>query len=63
MKLRTEQELNEIRAKMLIARADDNELHDFLNYVSQLEKTLDEIETNDNFLASDGGWRRKIGLE
>lgn len=60
-KLPTEQQLNIIRGKMLVAAASIDELHDFLRYVGELEVLVDEASQED-FYGTEG-WQHKIGLQ
>ena len=59
--LKSEKELDTIRGKMLVAHATQEELHDFLRYVSVLESLLDAEELVDAFGTE--GWKHHVGLE
>lgn len=61
MPLRKERELDMIRGKMLVNRATQQELQDFLLYVSKLEELVAEADSED-FWGSNG-WRYHIGIE
>lgn len=58
--LKSQRELDTIRGKMLVAAATQEELHDFLHYVSALESLCDEAECDDVFGTE--GWRHAIGV-
>jgi len=57
--LRTERELDMIRGKMLVNAATQDELHDFLRYVSVLESLVEDASMED-FYGTEG-WRHHIG--
>jgi len=58
--LRSERELDMIRGKMLVNAASQEELHDFLRYVTVLEGLVEDASMAD-FYGTEG-WRHKIGL-
>lgn len=60
IKLKSEKELDMIRGKMLINKATQEELNEFLKYVSVIESLIDEADLED-FYGTEG-WRNKIGL-
>lgn len=60
MKLRTEQELDMIRGKMLCGHATLEEQQDFFTYVSKIEGLLEEAD-NDDYFGTEG-WRHCIGI-
>jgi len=57
----TEQELNIIRGKMLVNKASQKELRQFLTYVSFLEGLLAEADCADFFGTE--GWQHRAGLD
>ena len=59
MNIVSEQKINEIRGKMLVAAATQEELHDFLRYVSKLESLVEEASMED-FYGTEG-WQHKLG--
>lgn len=61
MEIVSEQKLNEIRGKMLVNAATQEELHDFLRYVGNLELLVEEASDED-FYGTDG-WRHRIGWD
>jgi len=61
MTIVSEQKIDEIRGKMLVAAATSNELNDFLRYVSKLESLVEEASMED-FYGTEG-WRYKIGWD
>lgn len=61
MKLRSEQEIDMIRGKMLTNSATQEELHDFLRYVMVLEGLVDEASMED-FYGTEG-WRHRVGWD
>lgn len=58
---RPEKELDMIRGKMLAGVATQEELNEFLIYVTALEGFLDDCDLDDMFGTE--GWRRQVGLE
>lgn len=60
MKLRPRNELDMIRGKMLVAAATQEELQDFLTYVTTIEGLLEEADCDDYFGTE--GWRHRVGL-
>lgn len=60
-KLRSERELDEIRGKMLVCAATQEELHAFLYYVNVLESLVDDASMED-FYGTEG-WRHHIGWD
>lgn len=56
-----ERELDMIRGKMLVNRATQEELHEFLHYVNVLESLVDEASDED-FYGTEG-WRHRIGWD
>jgi len=54
----TEQEINIIRGKMLVAAATKEKLHTFLKYVTQLESMVEEASIEDFYGIE--GWRRRV---
>lgn len=61
MKLRPENEINMIRGKMLVNAASQEELRDFLFYVTTLESLLMEAE-NEDFFGTEG-WHHRVGWD
>lgn len=61
MKIVTEQKINEIRGKMLVNAATQEELHDFLKYVGQLELLVEEASDED-FYGTEG-WQQRVGWD
>lgn len=61
MALKTERELDVIRGKMLVGAASAEELMDFLCFVSELERLVDEADLDDYFGTE--GWRRRLGWD
>lgn len=61
MKLRKERELDMIRGKMLVNKATQEELNDFLLYVTKLEELAEEASSED-FFGSEG-WQHYIGID
>lgn len=59
--LLSERELDEIRGKMLVNAATQEELHDFLTYVSKLEGLLIDAD-NEDFFGSEG-YRHRLGWD
>lgn len=57
--LKTEQEIDMIRGKMLVNAATQKELHDFLWYVNEIEALVDEADLEDFFGTE--GWRHRLG--
>jgi len=53
-------ELDTTRGKMLVAAATVEEVHEFLRYVSMLERLLDERDRDDYFGTE--GWLHHLGL-
>jgi len=47
--MRTEQEINEIRGKLLVNQASQGEIYSFLEYVQALEGLLVEADQDDMF--------------
>lgn len=60
-KLKSEQEIDMIRGKMLVNAATQEELHDFLFYVSFIEGMVEDA-SNEDFYGTEG-WRHLIGWE
>lgn len=56
----TMRDLDAIRGKMLVAAASQEELHEFLRYVVDLERLLDEADGDDYFGTE--GWLHRLGL-
>ena len=61
MNLKSMRELDMIRGKMLVNKATQEELHDFLRYVNVLEDLVEEASDQD-FYGTEG-WQHSIGLE
>jgi hypothetical protein len=61
MKIKSEQEINVIRGKMLVAHATREELHDFLMYVTAIEALVEEASIEDFFGTE--GFRRRLGWD
>jgi len=61
MKIRPENELNMIRGKMLVNAASQQELHDFLTYVSFIESLVLEA-SNEDFYGTEG-YEHRIGWD
>ena len=61
MKLKSEKELDTIRGKMLVNKATQEELHNFLNYVNAIEGLLETLDGEDAFGTE--GWRHNIGID
>ncbi len=61
MELKSEQELNIIRGKMICGAANQRDIIDFLRYVAVLEGLVEEASMED-FYGTEG-WRHKVGLE
>lgn len=59
--MKTEKELDIIRGKMLVNKASQNELQDFLEYVNAIEALLDEGDMDDMYGTE--GWRHRIGFD
>jgi hypothetical protein len=57
----SEQEIDMIRGKMLVAAATQEELHAFLNYVTAIESLVEDASCDD-YYGSDG-WRHRIGWD
>lgn len=57
----SEKELDMIRGKMLVAAATQEELHDFLRYVSVIEGLVEDASIED-FYGTEG-WRHRIGWD
>ena len=55
----TEREMDVIRGKMLVNKASQGELHQFLKYVSFLEGLVEEASMEDFFGTE--GWRHLAG--
>lgn len=60
-KLKSERELDMIRGKMLVNVATQQELHDFLYYVTTLEGLVEEA-SNEDFFGTEG-WHHRIGWD
>lgn len=54
-------ELDEIRGKMLVAAATQQELLDFLTYVAALEGLVEEASMED-FYGTEG-WQHRLGID
>lgn len=61
MKLQPIRKLDEIRGKMLVAKATADELQNFLNYVGALEGLVEQASMED-FYGTEG-WQHYLGLE
>lgn len=61
LKIASEQKLNEIRGKMLVAAATQKELHEFLTYVSVIEGLVEEASLED-FYGTEG-YRHRLGWD
>lgn len=61
IKLKSEAELYEIRGKMMVNAASQQEVFDFLSYVNVLESLVEDASCED-FYGTEG-WRESIGLE
>jgi len=59
MKVRPENEIDIIRGKMLVNAATQEELHDFLRYITTLESLVEEASQED-FYGTEG-WRHRLG--
>lgn len=57
----TERELDMIRGKMLVNKASQKELHQFLTYVTFLEGLLADADMEDFFGTE--GWRHRAGWD
>lgn len=57
--VKTEQEIDMIRGRMLAGHTTVKELHEFLYYVTVLESLIDEAE-NEDFYGTEG-WRHRVG--
>lgn len=60
MKLRSEEELDMIRGKMMVGAATAKEQQDFLTYVATIEGLLESADSDDYFGTE--GWRNQISL-
>lgn len=61
MEIKDEQTIDTIRGKMLVAAATQEELHDFLRYVTVIEGLVEDA-SNEDFYGTEG-WRHKIGWD
>ena len=61
MELVSELKLHEIRGKMLVNAATQEELHSLLFYVGKLEFLVEEASDEDFFDTE--GWRHRIGWD
>ena len=59
--MKTMRELDTIRGKMLVAKATQQELQDFLVYVSALEGLVEEASVED-FYGTEG-WQHRLFLD
>ncbi len=57
----SEREINMIRGKLSVNHATQEEIDNFLEYVEELERLLNESDDDDMFGTE--GWRHHIGLE
>ena len=61
VQLPNEQKLNEIRGKMLVAKATKEELHQFLYYVTVIEGLVEQASMEDFY--GTGGYRHYLGWD
>jgi hypothetical protein len=61
MKVKSQSEINIIRAKILVGDASKRDMQDFLYYVSLIESLVQEASDED-FYGTEG-WRHRIGME
>ena len=57
----TEKQINVIRGKMMVGKASQQELLDFLEYVAAIEALVEEA-SNEDFYGPEG-WQYRIDME
>lgn len=61
LSVKSEKEINMIRGKLLVKKAKEDEIKDFLHYVDVLESLVEEASQED-FYGTEG-WKHRIGWD